>query len=127
MFAEVQVPKSDDPDHTVTGPHGQVDVVDVFLLLPDDDGHVERDAVHVNDDAEHAVEHGHGQRQLELMVDASEQFHARTVDGPQVTDVGGAERGYGQTAGRSAGRGCGPTSPPWMLGLVHQRFDVVVQ
>lgn len=136
MFAQVQVPEPDDPDDAVTRPHGGVRVVYVFLLLPHDDGHVERYAVHVNDDAEHAVEHAQRQRHLEQAVDAGEQFHARAVDGPQVAYVGRAERGYAQPAGRghgstaaaSAGRGHGRQAPPSrVFGLVHQRLDVVVQ
>jgi len=134
MFAQVQVPEPDDPDDAVTRPHGGVRVVYVFLLLPHDDGHVERYAVHVDDDAEHAVEHAQRQRHLEQAIDAGEQFHARAVDGPQVAYVGRAERGYAQPAGRghgstaAAGRGHGRQAPPArVFGLVHQRLDVVVQ
>jgi len=128
MFAQVQVPKPDDPDHAITQPHSRVAVVDVFLFLPDDNGHVERDAVHVYDDPKHVVEHTQRQWQLEQVVDACEQFHARAVDGSQVTDVGGTERGYAQR-GRSAVAGCvsRPALPPRMLGFVHQRLDVIVQ
>lgn len=126
MLAQVQVPEPDDPGHAVTGPHGGVRVIDAFLLLPDDDGHVERDAVHVDDDAERAVEHAERQRQLEQTVDAREQVHASAVDNPQVADVGGAERGYAEPC-RSRGRGRHPARPPRVLGLVHQPLDVLVQ
>lgn len=126
VLAQVQVPESNDPGHAVARPHGSVGVVDAFLLLPDDDGHVERDAVHVDDDAEHAVEHAERERQLEQTVDAREQLHASAVNGPQVADVGGAERGYAEPR-RSAGRGRHPAPPPRVLGLVHQPLDVLVQ
>lgn len=102
----------------------------MLLLLPYDDGNVERYAVHIDDDAEHAVEHAQRQRQLEQTVDASEQFHARAVNGPQVAYVGRAERGYPHPAGRgsTAARGHGrPASPPRVLCLVDQRLDFVVQ
>jgi len=110
----------------------------VILFLPYVDGYVERDAVHIDDDSEHAVEHAQRQRQLEQTVDAGEQFHARAVHGPQVAYVGRAERGYTHAAGHrstaaaaaaaTAARGHRrPTSPPRVFGLVHQRLDVVVQ
>lgn len=135
MFAQVQIPKPDDPNDAVTRPHGGVRVVHVLLFLPYDDGHVERDAVHVDDDAEHAVEHAQRQRQLEQAVDSREQFHARAVHGPQIAYVGRAERGYSHPAGhRSAAAAATtarghrrPASPPRVFGLVHQRLDVVVQ
>lgn len=60
MFAQMQIPESYNPDHAISHPHGHVGVIDVFLFRPHDDGHVKRDAVHVDDDTEHAVEHAHG-------------------------------------------------------------------
>lgn len=124
----MQVPEPHDPNDAVARPHGRVHVVDRFLFLPYDNGHVERDAVHVDDDAEHAVEHAQRQRQLERAVDAREQLHARAVHVPQVAHVGGAERGYAGPRPSAAGRRPRrPAPPPRVLRLVHQRLDVVVQ
>jgi len=124
----VQVPKSHDPDDAIAHPQRGVNVVDVFLFLPHDGGHVERDAVRVDDDAEHAVAHAQQQRKLEQAVDARKQICARAVHRAQVADVGGAERGYAEPR-RAAVTGPRrrPALPPRVLGLVHQRLDVPVQ
>lgn len=128
MFAKVQVPKSHDPDDAIAHPQRGVNVVDVFLLLPHDGGQVERDAVRVDDDAEHAVEHAQQQRKLEQAVDARKQVCASTMHRAQVADVGGAQRGYAEP-GRATVTGprrC-QALPPRVLGLVHQRLNIPVQ
>lgn len=100
----------------------------MFLFLPYDDGHFERDPVHVDDDAKYAVEHAQGQRKLEQEIDAGEQFHAGAVDGPEVADIGDAERGYADWSGRAGLSATRHSAlPPRVFSLVHQCLDVVVQ
>lgn len=124
----MQVPEPNDPDDAITRPQGRVGVVDVFLFLPHDNRHVERDPVHVNDDAKHAVQHAYRQRQLKLAGEAREQFHARAVCGPQIPDVRRAERGNGHPRGRPSGRRRRhPAHPPRVFRLPDQRLDVAMQ
>lgn len=126
----MQVPEPEDPDRAVARQQDRGRVVDVFFFLPYDDGQFEREAVHVDDDAEHAVQHAQKQRKLEQTVDAGEQFHAGPVGGSEVADAGGAERGHAERCGRTgptvavAGH---PVPPPRAFGLVHQGFDFAVQ
>lgn len=57
MFAEVQVPNPYNSYYAIARPHCDVGVIDVFFFRPHDDGYVKSDAVHVDDNAEHAIEH----------------------------------------------------------------------